>query len=103
MKFAVTLALPIVAITFSLLMRPFLTVRGVHPATGSVLAGAAFAAASYHVLKSQRARAASSKAVFIGLVVAQHFLLPRRQNLTSAAAFVLSVTLLFLYLQRIEQ
>lgn len=97
------LLLPISAITFARLMRPYLTLQGLHPAAGSLVAGALFAVLSWHLLSAQRVRAATSKAVFIGLVVAHTFLIPRTQRLSSSLAFVLSVTLLYLSLQHIQQ
>jgi hypothetical protein len=98
-----SLTMPLLAIAFALLARPWLAANGVAPAQGALLAGAAAGALAYYALAAKHARAAASKAVFVGLIVAQTVLVPRSQSVLAAAGFVISVTILFMNLRMIEQ
>ena len=98
-----SLVMPLLAITFALLARPWLATNGVPPAQGALLAGAAAGALSYYALTAKKERAAASQAVFVGLMVAQTVLVPRSNSVTAAAGFVISVVMLVLYLKTIEQ
>ena len=98
-----SLAVPLLAIAFALLARPWLATNGVPPAQGALLAGAVAGALAYAVLAGKRERAAASKAVFVGLIVGQTVLVPRPNSVAAATGFVISVTVLFLYLQMIQQ
>lgn len=98
-----SLVLPILAITLALVARPHFAMQGVHPAVGALAAGSAIGALSYAVMTSKADRAAFSKAVMIGTFAAQTVLVPRSKNMTDAMGFVVTVTLLFLYVQMIEQ
>lgn len=98
------LVLPLLAVSFALVVRPRLATRlALKPWVAATAAGAAYALFSYAVMAQRGTRAAESRAVFMGLVVAQTVLLPRTRTLGAAVAFVLSVTMLFIYVQNIEQ
>jgi hypothetical protein len=98
-----SLTLPLLAIAFALLSRPFLATHGVPPAQGALLAGAVAGALAYHLLVTRHVRAAASKAVFVGLIVGQTVLVPRSDSIMAAAGFVISVTVLFMNLRTVEQ
>lgn len=98
-----SLTMPLLAIAFALLARPWLATNAVPPAQGAVLAGAVAGALAYYIMTAKQERAAASKAVFVGLIVGQTVLVPRSKSVTAAAGFVISVMTLFLYLQMIEQ
>jgi hypothetical protein len=95
--------MPLVAITFSALARPWLIQRGLHPVTAAALAGLVFAAGAYRVLTDQGARAVVSKAALLGFVVAQSTLIPKAKSVSGAIAFVALVTILTINLRNIEQ
>ena len=98
------LVLPLLAVSFALVVRPHMATRlGMKPWAAAGAAGVAYALFAYAVMSRRSTRAAESRAVFMGLVVAQTVLLPRTKTLGAAAAFVLSVTMLFIYVQNIEQ
>lgn len=98
-----SLALPLLAIAFALLARPWMATNGVPPAQAALLAGAVCGALSYALMVSKHVRAPASKAVFIGLIAGQTVLVPRSDSILAAAGFVISVTVLFLNVQTLEQ
>jgi exosortase/archaeosortase len=104
MSTVLRLVLPLLAVTFALVARPHLaTTLALKPWVAALLAGAAYGLFAYSIMVSRGTRAAESRAVFMALVVAQTVLLPRAKTLGAAIAFVISVTLLFIYVQNIEQ
>lgn len=104
MSLVLKLVLPLLAVTFALVVRPHMaTGWGLKPWVAATVAGTAYALFAYAVMAQRGSRAAESRALFMGLVVAQTVLLPRAKTLGAAAAFVLSVTMLFIYVQNVEQ
>lgn len=98
------LVLPLLAVSFALVVRPHLAATwGLKPWVAGLAAGLVYALFAYAVMVQRGVRAPESRAVFMALVVAQTVLLPQTKTLGAAAAFVISVTMLFIYVQNIEQ
>ena len=97
------LVLPLLAVSFALVSRPYLSSFGLKPWTAALAAGAGYGVFAYAVMASRGARAAASRATLMGLVVAQTVLVPRARSLGAAVGFVITVTLLFIHVRNIEQ